>query len=35
LPHFEVWDRGRFEEYDRAEQHKLPGLFERLASLGI
>ena len=35
LPHFEVWDRARFEEYDRAEQHKLPGLFDRLAALGI
>jgi MraZ protein len=35
LPHFEVWDRLRFEEYDRGEQHKLPQLFSKLASMGV
>jgi MraZ protein len=34
LSHFEVWDRGRFEEYQRTRQDRLPSLFERLASLG-
>lgn len=35
LPRFEVWDRGRFEDYERAEQHKLPDLQNELSSLGV
>ena len=35
LPHFEVWDRSRFEEYERTRQERLPSLFERLSSLGV
>ena len=35
LPQFEVWDRGRFEEYERTRQDRLPSLFERLSSLGV
>lgn len=35
LPQFEVWDRARFEEYERNEQPKLPSLFDKLASLGV
>src|SRR5712664_3361343 len=34
LDKFEVWDRGRFEEYDRTGQPKLPSLYDKLASLG-
>ena len=32
---FEVWDRQRFEEYERAEGHSLPTLFEKLAAYGV
>ena len=32
---FEVWDRGRFEEYERTNGDALPTLFERLSQLGI
>ncbi len=35
LAHFEIWDRQRFEEYERGEQHTLPAVFEKLASLGV
>jgi MraZ protein len=35
LPRFEVWDRGRFEEYERTRQERLPSLFERLSSQGV
>lgn len=35
LAHFEVWDRARFEEYERTEQPKLPSLFDTLSSLGV
>lgn len=35
LEQFEVWDRARFEEYERNEQPKLPSLFDKLASLGV
>src|SRR4030095_1090637 len=35
LPQFEVWDRSRFEEYERTRQERLPSLFERLSSLGV
>src|SRR6266705_443151 len=34
LPQFEVWDRSRFDEYERTRQERLPSLFERLSSLG-
>lgn len=32
---FEVWDRRRFEEYERTNGDGLPSLFERLAQLGV
>ena len=32
---FEVWDRTRFEEYERTNGDALPTLFERLSQLGI
>lgn len=35
LRHFEVWDRQRFEEYERTRDNRLPTLFEKLASLGV
>ena len=35
LPKFEIWDRARFEEYERAGQPKLPSLFDKLANLGV
>jgi MraZ protein len=35
LARFEVWDRARFEEYERTGQEKLPSLFEGLSSLGV
>ena len=35
LPRFEVWDRGRFDEYERTRQERLPTLFERLSSQGV
>lgn len=35
LDKFEVWDRGRFEEYDRAGQPKLASLYDKLAQLGV
>jgi len=35
LPLFEVWDRRRFEDYERAEQHRLPDLFGRMAERGV
>lgn len=35
LPHFEIWDRRRFEEYDRAHQGELPVIRENLSSLGV
>jgi len=35
LPHFEIWDRGRFEEFDREHQNELPTVFEKLSSLGV
>jgi MraZ protein len=33
--YFEVWDRGRFEEYERTNGDGLPSLFERLSQLGV
>jgi MraZ protein len=35
LDKFEVWDRARFEEYERSGQPKLPSLYDKLASLGV
>ncbi|HEY3065291.1 MAG TPA: division/cell wall cluster transcriptional repressor MraZ [Methylomirabilota bacterium] len=35
LPQFEVWDRNRFEEYERTRQDRLPSLFDKLSSLGV
>jgi transcriptional regulator MraZ len=35
LARFEVWDRARFEEYERTGQERLPSLFEGLSSLGV
>jgi MraZ protein len=33
--YFEVWDRPRFEEYERTNGDGLPSLFERLSQLGV
>ncbi len=35
LAHFEIWDRRRFEEFDRTHQDELPSVFEKLSSLGV
>ena len=32
---FEVWDRQRFDEYERMQGDVLPTLFEKLAALGV
>jgi MraZ protein len=32
---FEVWDRARFEEYERTQGDALPTLFEKLSALGV
>jgi MraZ protein len=32
---FEVWDRKRFDEYERTNGEGLPSLFERLSRLGV
>jgi MraZ protein len=32
---FEVWDRARFEEYERTQGDSLPTLFERLSAFGV
>jgi MraZ protein len=32
---FEVWDRTRFEDYERMNGDVLPSLFERLSRLGV
>lgn len=32
---FEVWDRQRFEEYERTQGDSLPSLFEKLAAYGV
>jgi MraZ protein len=32
---FEVWDRGRFDEYERTQGDSLPTLFEKLSALGV
>ena len=33
--YFEVWDRARFDEYERTNGDGLPAGFERLAQLGV
>jgi MraZ protein len=33
--YFEVWDRTRFEEYERTNGEGLPSVFERLSRLGV
>jgi MraZ protein len=35
LDKFEVWDRARFDEYDRTGQPKLPSLYDKLSALGV
>src|SRR3989441_10208618 len=35
LDKFEVWDRARFEEYDRTGQPKLASLYDKLSALGV
>ena len=35
LDKFEVWDRARFEEYERTGQPKLPSLYDKLSQLGV
>ncbi len=35
LMQFEIWDRRRFEEFDRTHQEELPTVFEKLSSLGV
>jgi MraZ protein len=32
---FEIWDRPRFDEYERTNGDGLPSLFERLSRLGV
>jgi MraZ protein len=32
---FEVWDRARFEEYERTQGDSLPTLFEKLSAFGV
>ena len=32
---FEVWDRARFEEYERTQGDSLPTLFEKLSAYGV
>ena len=32
---FEIWDRGRFEEYERTNGDGLPAGFDRLAEMGV
>ena len=33
--YFEIWDRVRFEEYERTNGDGLPSLFEKLSALGV
>jgi MraZ protein len=35
LDKFEIWDRARFDEYERTGRPKLPSLFEKMASHGV
>jgi len=32
---FEIWNRERWEEYDRTNQPELPSLFEKISSRGV
>ena len=32
---FEVWDRSRFDEYERTQGDSLPTLFEKLSAFGV
>ena len=32
MEYFEVWDRARFEEYERQEQHKVPDLQQQFSA---
>ena len=32
---FEIWDRERWEEYDRTNQPELRSLFEKISSMGV
>jgi MraZ protein len=32
---FEVWDRSRFDEYERTQGDSLPTLFEKLSTFGV
>jgi MraZ protein len=34
-PMFEVWDRTRFEEYERTHGDSLPTLFDKLSGYGV
>jgi MraZ protein len=33
--YFEVWDRPRFDEFERNNQGELPSIFDKLSSLGV
>jgi MraZ protein len=35
LRRFEVWDRARFEEYERTQGDSLPSLFDKLSEFGV
>jgi MraZ protein len=35
LSRFEIWDRERFEHYERTNQGELPALFEKISSRGV
>lgn len=35
IDRFEIWNRERFEEFQRTHMPELPALFEKLASLGV
>jgi MraZ protein len=33
--HFEIWDRVRFDDFERNHQDDLPSVFDKLSSLGV
>jgi MraZ protein len=35
LDKFEIWDRARFDEYDRTSQPRLPTLYDKLSAMGV
>ena len=35
LVRFDVWDRGRFEEFERTHQDEVPSVLEKLSSRGV